>query len=281
MAGRSLMIAVALSAIALAASSGCAGPSDFAAQTSFPNGTSAYAATASASEQRQARAESPALQMALATEAAAAGPTPAYATAQNPDFEAALRGYMPAADTGPAPLTLTVAVAPGHMYGPSAGLVAMPGSGDWRPLEISVAGPAASSGLDFSVSHQAGSDQGPTGLATTSGAEVRIGQGLASSLAPRFRSPTSWSHPAWYIFAASGRQALTFTPSTDPEALNRNFRLQDRVNIGAVQAGISMEAAGLQASLSYVQRQVTTMDAIRHEERAQEDFAGLTLTWRR
>jgi hypothetical protein len=279
MAGRSLMVAVALSAIALAASAGCAGPSDFNAQSSFPSASAAYAATAS--EQRTSRVESPALQMALATEQAAAGPTPAYATPMNPDSYEALRGLTPVSDEAPAPLTLSVDLAPRHAYGPSAGLVAMPGSGEWRPLEISIAGPAASSGLDFSVSHHEGSNQGPTGQAMTSGAEVRIGQGLASGLAPRFRSPPSWSHPAWYVFAASGRQALTFTPSTDPEALNRNFRLQDRVNIGDVQAGISMEAAGLQASLSYVQRQVTTMDAIRHQERAEEDFAGLTLTWRR
>jgi len=272
------MVAVALSAIALAASAGCAGQSDLGAQFQSSLSSSAYAAAPS--RETMPAPEGAALQMALATEAASAGPTPAYATTQNPDHYETLRGLSQLSEEGPAPLALSVGLSAGHGYGPSTALVAMPGSGEWQPLEISIAGPAASSGLDFSVSRRAGSEQGPNGQATTAGAELRIGQRLTANMA-RFRSPSSWSQPAWYIFAASDGQALTYTPSNDPEALNRNFRLQDRVNIGDIQAGISMEAAGLQASLSYVQREVTTMDVIRHEERSREDFTGLTLTWRR
>jgi hypothetical protein len=83
------------------------------------------------------------------------------------------------------------------------------------------------------------------------------------------------------VFAASDGQALLYTPSSDPTSPNHAFYLQDRVNIGDLQVGISAEAHGMQASLSYIRREVTTIDAIRHEETADDNFTGLTLTWRR
>jgi hypothetical protein len=216
--------------------------------------------------------------MALATEAAAGGPTPIYSTTPYSDQAGPLRGFTSTA-AGPEEqqLVVSVGLADGHSYGPSAALVGMPGvTGEWKPMEVALAGPAASTGLDFLIAHRTGSDQNDAGSATTRGTELRIGSGLRE-----FTSPPSWSRPAWYVFAASDGQALIYTPSTDPTSPNHAFHMQDRVNIGDMQIGVSAEAKGMQASLSYIRREVTTIDLIRHEETAQDDFAGLTFTWRK
>ncbi|HVY02127.1 MAG TPA: hypothetical protein VG983_00605 [Caulobacterales bacterium] len=224
---------------------------------------------------------SQALRMALATETAAEGPTPAaYHNAPYADRSGTLRGFAttpPSADDDH-----QIAVTAGlstRMYGPSAGFVGMPGEGHWRSAEISITGPTALDGVDFSVAHRRGAEEDDSGRATTNGAELRIGRGLKGLT--EFKSPPSWRRPAWYVFAASDGQALLYTPSSDPTSPNHAFYLQDRVNIGDLQIGVSAEANGMQASLSYIRREVTTIDAIRHEETADDNFTGLTLTWRR
>lgn len=271
MAGRSLMVAATLGVVALAMSAGCAGTSHLAnqaeAQTVQPNYQTA-AITAPTPES--------ALAMALATEQAADGPTPVITAAATQDFP--LRGFTEAAGPPQQPFSINMRQTP---YGPSAALTALPGSDSYRPVELSVSSESPL-GLDVSLTQRAGSVQDSSGATQSRGAEVRVGQRLKSlGVAKEFQSPSSWSKPAWYVFAGGDGQALTYTPSNDPTQVNRNFRMQDRVNIGDIQAGISVEAGGMQASLSYVKREVTTIDKIRHEETTDESFTGFTFTWRK
>lgn len=132
--------------------------------------------------------------------------------------------------------------------------------------------------LDVGVAHRQTSVQTSGQLTEGRGAEVRLGQNL-SRLAPEFKTPDN-GRTAWYFFAASDGRALTWTPNSDPSDPNRDLRVQDRAEIGDVQAGFSMQKKGMQASLALVQRTVKNRVGP-FKESKDESFAGLTLTWKR
>ena len=58
------------------------------------------------------------------------------------------------------------------------------------------------------------------------------------------------------------------------------FALQDRVEIGDVQAGVTYEVYGIQTSLAYVQRKMRTRVGANTYVQ-DENFAGITVTMRR
>lgn len=270
MAGRSLMVAATLGIVALAASAGCAG-THLSTQAEAQTVQSVYEAGAPASASPDS-----ALAMALATQQAAEGPTPVMNVGATDDFP--LRGFTEVAGPPEQAFSLNMRQTP---YSASSALMPSPGADSYRPMEMSVSSESPF-GLDFSLTQRAGSVQDASGATQSRGAEVRVGQRLKSlGVAKEFQSPTSWEKPAWYIFAGGDGQALTYTPSNDPSQVNRNFRMQDRVDIGDIQAGVSVEAGGMQASLSYVKREVTTIDKIRHSETKDESFTGFTFTWRK
>lgn len=144
-------------------------------------------------------------------------------------------------------------------------------------VELQVAA-ATPFNFDVGVARRQVSGQQASRFTEGAGAEVRFGQGLAN-LAPAFKTPGS-GETAWYFFAASDGRALTFSPSSDPADPNRNFRVQDRAEIGDVQVGYTMQKRELQASLALVQRTVKTRIGP-YKESKDESFAGLTLTWTR
>lgn len=131
----------------------------------------------------------------------------------------------------------------------------------WRALEshplrmeFSWAAPMAG-GFDLGVAHRTaigGDDR--LGAIESRGAEVRFGQRLENPVRT-FQSP-SWDKPSWYLFAASDGEALTWQPR-EGAALVDPLRYQERVTVGDMQAGLSVEANGVQASLSYMQREVS------------------------
>ncbi len=103
-------------------------------------------------------------------------------------------------------------------------------------------------------------------------AEVRLGRGLSRENAP---------DAAWYVFIASEDEALVWRPGqrTAFGGASAGFALQDRVEIGDIQAGVTYEVHGVQASLAYVEREVSVTvgrDSFSTEER----FAGVTITVR-
>ena len=108
------------------------------------------------------------------------------------------------------------------------------------------------------------------------GSELRLGRGLDM---PRNRPS---AEPTWYFFAASEDEALTWRPGARSDfgsSGGASFALQDRVEIGDMQAGVTYERYGIQASLAYVEREFTVVSG--SQSFTQDDsFAGLTITMR-
>lgn len=106
--------------------------------------------------------------------------------------------------------------------------------------------------------------------------ELRLGRGLRN-----VRRDTPSASPKWYVFAATEDEALIWQPGARNEfgGSSSSLALQDRVEIGDMQAGITYELSGLQASLAYVEREVSVRAAGRSVSQ-DEAFTGLTLTMR-
>ncbi len=161
-----------------------------------------------------------------------------------------------------------------------ASLTSAPQSAPGAPLthyEIAlVAHPTAY--VDVSLSHRDGLGFDANGniSSRSRGSEIRVGRGLLP-MAPRASPNTS----RWYLFAGSSDQAIIWQPGVRNEfgGVGSSFALQDRVEIGDRQAGITYETHGIQASLAYVERKIRMyVGAQRFTE--DENFTGLTLTMR-
>lgn len=147
---------------------------------------------------------------------------------------------------------------------------------NYRGAELAVTARSAA-GFDVTFAQRAGvgfNRQGDVERRSRA-SELRLGR----SLDVRRDEPSR--EPRWYIFAASEDEALTWGPASRNEfgGSGSSFSVQDRVEIGDIQAGITYERDGWQASLAYVEREVsvtTGSRTISHDE----DFTGLTLTMR-
>lgn len=106
------------------------------------------------------------------------------------------------------------------------------------------------------------------------GTELRLGRGLSTEA-------DNSDQPTWYIFAASEDEALTWRPGVRNEfgGVGSRFALQERVEIGDLQAGVTYERDGWQASFAYVERQISTRNGSQRV-RQDENFTGVTLTLR-
>jgi hypothetical protein len=171
-------------------------------------------------------------------------------------------------DEGSAPrfgnLTPTLSTRPGH-------------DGDFRRYEVAVTARAAA-GFDVSFAQRGGVGFNRAGdvQSRSRASELRLGRGLGM----RRDRPTG--EPRWYVFAASEDEALTWGPAGRSQldgAARNSFSVQDQVEIGDMQAGITYERNGWQASLAYVQREISVTTGSRTYSR-DEDFAGVTLTMR-
>lgn len=136
----------------------------------------------------------------------------------------------------------------------------------------------AGAGFDLALSQRAGVGFNAAGDVArhSRSAELRIGRGLG------MREDAPSAGPRWYFFAASEDEALIWRPGqrTAFGAEPGGFAMQDRVEIGDLQAGITYEYRGVQASLAYVEREVTVRSGAQHFSE-DERFAGFTLTMRR
>ncbi len=149
-------------------------------------------------------------------------------------------------------------------------------SPDRRRYEVAV-GAADVAGLpvDVSVAQRTTlsiSEDGDIGQAGR-GAEVRVGRRL-SRLVGDWET-ASWDKPSWYLFAASDDEAISWAPGSAGRGGSIRYQ-EDRVEVGDMQVGVGVEAMGAQASLSYVQRDIQGRYGS-----AEENFTGVTLTWRR
>lgn len=148
---------------------------------------------------------------------------------------------------------------------------------DRRGYELQFITPGVS-GLNASFAQRGGlafNDDGDIERETRA-SEFRLGRNIGSS-----RDDRPSAEPRWYFFAASEDEALTWGPGgrTEFGSSGSSFGLQDRVEIGDMQAGITYERYGIQASLAYVEREFTVVSG--SQSFTQDDsFAGLTLTMR-
>lgn len=152
------------------------------------------------------------------------------------------------------------------------------GDPEYRRYELALVARAAN-GVDVSFNQRGGfgfNEQGDIERQSRA-SELRLGR----SLGLREDDDTASSEPIWYIFAASEDEALTWRPGTRSEfgGSGSSFALQERVEIGDLQAGVTYEANGWQASLAYVERKISMRTGSRTISR-NEDFAGFTLTMR-
>jgi hypothetical protein len=146
-------------------------------------------------------------------------------------------------------------------------------------LEYALSAPARQTGLDLDVAiaPRAGFALGPEGGQLRSvGGEVRLGKRL-ENMVGEFTSNATWDRPAWYFFAATDGSALTWTPEAMAGAARRGLSYQeDRVIVGDAQIGISVEARGMQASFSVMNRNVSN-----GWESKDENYIGASITMRR
>jgi hypothetical protein len=100
------------------------------------------------------------------------------------------------------------------------------------------------------------------------GSEGRVGRALGE---PSRRDDNAPTHRI-YAFAASDHEALTWTPG--------HIALQqDRIQVGDRQAGVTYEHGNVQASVAYVEREISATVG-RTTASQNENFTGVTLTMR-
>ncbi|MGD9967741.1 MAG: hypothetical protein AB7T59_14565 [Hyphomonadaceae bacterium] len=134
-------------------------------------------------------------------------------------------------------------------------------------------------GFDVSFAQRGGlgfNDQGDVERQSRA-SELRLGRGLRGI--EREDQPSA--EPTWYFFAASEDEALVWRPGarSDFGGSGASFALQDQVEIGDLQVGITYERYGIQASLAYVEREFSVRSGSQSFKQ-DENFAGLTLTMR-
>lgn len=143
--------------------------------------------------------------------------------------------------------------------------------------ELSVIARAAG-GFDVSLAQRAGVGFDASGdvARESRSSELRLGRGLQQMR----DEPTT--APTWYFFAASEDEALIWRPGQRNAfgGASGGFALQDRVEIGDLQAGVTYEFRGIQASLAYVEREINVRSGSQNFSQ-DERFVGLTLTMRR
>ncbi|MFN4185738.1 MAG: hypothetical protein ACK4M6_13225 [Hyphomonas sp.] len=143
-------------------------------------------------------------------------------------------------------------------------------------IGVSIAAPASRTGLSFDVGlapRLAIRDEGDL-TSQRLGGEVRFGQGL--NIVNNKGQPEGW-----YLFVGADGEALVWDNDGMP-SLGDVFDVQmtDQVTVGDLQAGLSIQKAGGEFSLSYIRREMKFDDRNRSLKDT-EDFAGITFTMRR
>ena len=142
--------------------------------------------------------------------------------------------------------------------------------------EVAFAAPSAVTGLKFDVGvapRIAVRDDGEL-LSQRVGGEVRIGRDL--NILDKNGQPQGW-----YIFAGADGEALVWDAGKTSFAPNLNdMSLTDQITVGDMQAGVSIQRAGGELSLSYIRREVKYSDRNGSFSNT-EDFAGVSFTMRR
>ncbi|MEM9573465.1 MAG: lipid A-modifier LpxR family protein [Pseudomonadota bacterium] len=140
--------------------------------------------------------------------------------------------------------------------------------------EIAFSAPSEQTGLGFDVGIAPRLEITRDGQFASQrfGGEVRIGQNFDK----RGEDPTA----SWYLFAGADGEALVWEPDQDSGVSAGSMALRDKVTVGDIQAGLSIQRGMGQLSFSYIRREVE------YRERnlgasENEDFAGVSFTIKR
>ncbi len=137
---------------------------------------------------------------------------------------------------------------------------------------------SGSSGVDVSFAQRGGLGYNAQGdiERQSRGSELRLGSGLGMD-----RDDERSAEPRWYFFVASEDEALVWRPGTRTEfgTSGSSLSMQDQVEIGDLQVGVTYERYGIQASLAYVEREIRRTVGTQGFKQ-DENFAGFTLTMR-
>ncbi len=108
------------------------------------------------------------------------------------------------------------------------------------------------------------------------GAEFRLGQDID-------QRGSDAGLPSWYFFAGADGEAVIFNNSAAGSGLGlvNGIQLRDQVTVGDIQAGINIRQYGTNFAFNYVRREVEYDLNSTETIRRNEDFGGITLTWRR
>lgn len=107
------------------------------------------------------------------------------------------------------------------------------------------------------------------------GGEVRIGQNFD-------QRGNGEANSSWYLFAGADGEALVWEPDSagSMEMSMNDMALRDKVTVGDMQAGVSLQRGDGQLSLSYIRREIEYSDQTFGINQT-EDFAGVSFTIRR
>lgn len=145
-----------------------------------------------------------------------------------------------------------------------------------RRLELEVAAGGGNSPVDVSIAQRASLEPDANGdlRRSGSGSELRVGRGLVDR--------SEGGRDSVYLFVASDDEALTWHAGSRNEFGGRDasLSLEDRVEVGDLSAGVTIERNGVQASIAYVEREESTQVGQQHFSQ-DESFAGVTVTMRR
>ncbi|MFN3213619.1 MAG: lipid A-modifier LpxR family protein [Henriciella sp.] len=104
------------------------------------------------------------------------------------------------------------------------------------------------------------------------GGEVRIGQNFDKRGEP--------TNSSWYLFAGADGEALVWEPDEQGLVAVGAMALRDKVTVGDVQAGVTIERGLGQISFSYIRREVEYRERNLGANENQ-DFAGVSFTIKR
>lgn len=143
-------------------------------------------------------------------------------------------------------------------------------------IGLSIAATSGQTGLAFDVglAPRVGIREGGDIKSQRLGGELRLGQGL--DLLNSGASPDGW-----YVFVGADGEALVWDADVQ-RGVNSftDMQVTDQLTVGDLQAGVSIQRAGGELSLSYIRREIEFNDRNKSMS-ANEDFAGITFTMRR
>jgi len=143
--------------------------------------------------------------------------------------------------------------------------------------EISFAAPSEATGLNFDIGLVPSASYAQEGDFSVRrvGAEFRLGQDID-------QRGNNQGLPSWYFFAAADGEAVIFNNASAGSglALVNGIQLRDQVTVGDIQAGVNIRSYGTNFAFNYIRREVE-YELNSETIQRNEDFGGITLTWRR